>query len=181
MKYILTLTYSIVILGLISSCSQPDKQAQLEELKKKVTEINQEITTLETEIAASDTSQRDLKFTNVTVMPLKPQPFKNYITIQGKVDADQNVSISAEMPGMITKICVKPGQEVSTGQILAEIDNSTIVQGVAELQNALEFATNLYNKQKNLWDQKIGTEIQFLSAKNQKESLEKKWPPCNRN
>lgn len=165
---------ALTLMVAITACQQPDKQAQLAELKKKATELNQEISKLEAEIAASDTNHVNEKFTNVTVEPLKVQPFKNYITVQGKVDADQNVSVSAEMAGMVTKIYVKPGQEVSTGQILAELDNATFVQGIAELQNALDFATNLYNKQKNLWDQKIGTEVQYLSAKNQKESLEKK-------
>lgn len=166
--------YVLVIVGVITSCQEDDKKAKLETLKKQFVELDQQITQLEAEIAAADTSRSNKKITHVTVTPLAMQSFKNFITVQGKVDADQNISLSAEMPGIITKINVSSGQEVSVGQVLAEIDNTTIIQGIAELQNGLDFATNLYNKQKNLWDQKIGTEVQYLNAKNQKESLEKK-------
>ncbi len=166
--------YVLAIVTVIASCGKSDKKTELENLKKQAADIKQQIEKLETELASSDTSQKEVKSTYVTVATLKLQPFKNYVTIQGKVDADQNVSVSAEMGGMITRINVVAGQEVSVGQTLAELDNSTLVQGIEELKTGLEFATNLYNKQKNLWDQKIGTEVQYLGAKNQKESLEKK-------
>lgn len=166
--------YVLALVGVITSCQEADKKVQLENLKKQAAELNQQITKLEAEIAAGDTSLANEKYTTVTVAPVAMQSFKNFITVQGRVDANQNISLSSEMPGLVTKINVSPGQEVSAGQILAEIDNTTLVQGIAELQNGLDFATNLYNKQKNLWDQKIGTEVQYLSAKNQKESLEKK-------
>jgi RND family efflux transporter MFP subunit len=159
---------------MVSACEQPDIKTQLEELKKQAAELNQQMAKLEAEIAATDSSDGNIKSTQVTVSSLMPQTFTNYITVQGKVDAEENVSISAEMAGMLSKIYVQPGQEVVKGQILAELDNSTFVKGIAELQTALEFATEMYNKQKGLWDQKIGTEVQYLSAKNQKESLEKK-------
>ncbi|MEW6469195.1 MAG: efflux RND transporter periplasmic adaptor subunit [Bacteroidota bacterium] len=110
----------------------------------------------------------------VEVIALAPQLFNSYIDVQGRVDATENVSLNAEMPGTVSKINVSLGQQVSAGQVLAELDSKVIRQGIAELQSGLELATTLYEKQKNLWDQKIGTEMQFLQAKNQKESLEKK-------
>ena len=78
------------------------------------------------------------------------------------------------MPGTITKINVKVGDEVSKGQVLAETDARALQQSISDLQTNSELVNQLYEKQKNLWDQKIGTEVQYLQAKTQKESMEKK-------
>jgi RND family efflux transporter MFP subunit len=107
-------------------------------------------------------------------MPLMPQTFKTYIEVQGRIDADENVSLSSEMPGTVTKINVKVGDEVVKGQVLAETDTRIVSQQISDLQTNLDLATQVYQKQKNLWDQKIGTEIQYLQSKTTKESLEKK-------
>jgi RND family efflux transporter MFP subunit len=107
-------------------------------------------------------------------MPLMPQTFKTYIEVQGRIDADENVSLSSEMPGTVTKINVNVGDEVVKGQVLAETDTRIVTQQISDLQTNLELATQVYQKQKNLWDQKIGTEIQYLQSKTTKESLEKK-------
>src|SRR6202007_3226457 len=104
----------------------------------------------------------------------KPQMFKTYIEVQGKVDADENVSLSSEIPGTVTQINVKVGDEVSKGQVLAETDARATQQQMSDLQTNMDLATQVYQKQKNLWDQKIGTEIQYLQTKANKESLEKK-------
>jgi len=119
-------------------------------------------------------SSKNEKIKMVEVMPVAPTLFNSYIDIQGRVDADENVAVNAEMAGTVSKINVHLGDEVAIGQVLAELDAKVIQQGIVELQTALDLATTMYNKQKNLWDEKIGTEVQYLSAKNQKESLEKK-------
>src|ERR1051325_6540505 len=124
--------------------------------------------------ASATVSSENDKTKTVEVISMTPQLFNSYIDIQGKVDATENVSLNAEMPGTISKINVSLGQEVSTGQVLAEMDSKALQQGMAELQSGMELANTMYEKQKNLWEQKIGTEMQFLQAKNQKESLEKK-------
>ncbi len=164
----------IVGLSTLVACSGGgDKKAELEKLKKDAAELNVKIATLEEELAASDTT-RDYKMRMVVVKSVAPEVFKSYIQVQGRVDADENVSLASETGGAVTRINVKVGDEVSVGKILAETDNKIIIQGIAELQNGLDLANIVFQKQKNLWDQKIGTEIQFLTAKNQKESLEKK-------
>jgi len=129
--------------------------------------------TKKSESATADSTKNE-KIKTVEIVRMMPQLFNSYIDIQGKVDADENVSVNAEMAGTVSKVNVKLGDEVSAGQVLAELDSKVIQQGIAELQGALDLANTLYEKQKNLWEQKIGTEIQFLTAKNQKESLEKK-------
>jgi len=169
----------LAVLGLISlmvACKSGDggdKKAQLEKFKKQRDELNVQISKIEAEFAVNDTTKND-KILTVVVAPVMPTIFKNYIEVQGKVDADENTSVASQMGGEVTKINVKVGDEISQGQILAETDSRVLVQSIAEVQNASELANTLYQKQKNLWDQKIGSEVQFLSAKNQKESLEKK-------
>lgn len=148
-----------------------DKKAALDALKKQKNELEIQIAALEKEVAANDTGKS--KITLVGVETLAPSFFKSYINIQGKVDADENVSLSAEMPGTVTKINVKPGDEVSKGQVLAETDARAVQQQLASLQSSYDLIVQLYEKQKSLWDQKIGTEVQFLQAKAQKESMEK--------
>ncbi|MCE3278996.1 MAG: efflux transporter periplasmic adaptor subunit [Bacteroidetes bacterium] len=148
-----------------------DKKAELDKLKKQQAEIKAKIDVLEAELSANDSSASAM---TVSVMPLKAMPFKNYIDVQGRVDADENISLSTEMPGTITKINVKPGDEVSAGQVLAETDARAVNQQISDLQTNAALVNQVYEKQKALWDQKIGTEIQFLQAKTNKESMEKK-------
>ena len=163
-------TVSIVLFA----CKNGDKKAKLEDLKKQMSDLRTKIDTLEADIAKTDTSKKEEKVKMISVTTVTAQAFSSYIEVQGKVDADENVTISPEIGGVVTKVNVKAGEEVSKGQVLAETDSKVIQQGIAELQNALDLATTLYYKQKSLWDQKIGTEVQFISAKNQKEGLEKK-------
>lgn len=168
--------FALGLISLMIACKPGpggDKKATLEKLKKQRGELNKQIAEIEQELAAGDTAKKE-KVANVIVGTIIPSAFKNYIEVQGKVDADENVSLSPETPGVITKINVKVGDEVQKGQLLAETDNKVLQQSIAELQSGIELANTMYQKQKNLWDQKIGTEVQFLSAKNQKEGLDKK-------
>lgn len=170
---------SILILAislLIVACGggSKDPKADLEKLKKQRTELDTKIAALEELLAKSDTTTQAIDGTEVTVMPLKAQTFKTYIEVQGRVDADENVSLSSEIPGTITKIDVKVGDRVTKGQVLAETDARPMMQQLADLQGSLDLAKQVYEKQKSLWDQKIGTEIQYLQSKNTKEGLELK-------
>ena len=90
------------------------------------------------------------------------------------MDGDDNVSVSPKSPGVITKIYVKNGDAVVKDQLLAQLDDEVLQKNLIELKSSLDFATDVYNKQKNLWDKKIGSEIQYLTAKNNKEALENK-------
>lgn len=150
--------------------TKEQQKAKLDSLKKVESDLKQQIADLETKIG-SDSTQKAL---TVSVESMKPEIFKNFIDIQGRVDADENVALSTEMPGTITKINVKAGDEVSAGQVLAETDARAIQQQISDLQTSQDLVNQVYAKQKNLWDQKIGTEIQFLQAKTNKESMEKK-------
>jgi RND family efflux transporter MFP subunit len=176
MKKLFLIPALAVFIAACNSGGGDDKKAKLEELKKQEADIKAQIASLETELKANDSTPQ---MTAVSVMQLKAGVFKNYIDVQGRVDADENVALSTEMPGTITKINVKVGDEVSVGQVLAETDARAINQQISDLQTNAALVNQVYEKQKNLWDQKIGTEIQFLQAKTNKESMEKKMAALN--
>lgn len=148
-----------------------DLQTKEADIQSQETQTQTQIDKLKSELGIMDSVQAPM---TISVSTLKPEIFKNYIDVQGHVDADENVGISTEMPGTINKINVHVGDVVSKGQVLAETDARAILQSIADLQTNAELVNQLYEKQKNLWDQKIGTEIQFLQAKTSKESMEKK-------
>jgi len=171
MKFQMKKILYLVAIILLSSCGNKpkDKKTELEDLKKQRTEINSKIFTLETELNTKATSE----INDVAVTEVKLELFKSYVEVQGRIDAEENVQVNPEMPGVVTDVNVKIGQNVSRGQVLAQVDDIILRQNMAQLQIQIDHATDLYNRQKNLWDQKIGTEVQFLSAKAQKEGLEK--------
>ncbi len=164
---------TVAIMALASCGGEQDKKAQLEKLKSEYSALNQQIKALEAEIALTDTTKEKSK--DVYVATIQPQVFQHFIDVQGAVDARQNVDVSTKMPmgGVATRVHVREGQNVSAGQVLAELDGDTYLAQVSALRPQLEFATDVFNKQKKLWDQKIGSEIQYLQAKTNKESLEK--------
>lgn len=158
---------------LLASCGGGNTSNNLDALKQKQAELKTELANLANQISKLEGDSAN-KFILVDAAAITPQFFKTYINVQGRVDADENVALSAEMPGTITKINVKAGDEVNKGQVLAETDARAIQQSLSDLQTNADLVNQLYEKQKSLWDQKIGTEVQFLQVKTQKESMEKK-------
>lgn len=158
---------------LLSSCGKPDPRTRLEELKKQQGEIRREIMLLEEELSKSGGAD-NAGVKDVAVTVIETKPFEHLIEIQGRVESDENVLVSPEMMGTVSRVHVKVGDKVTAGTLLAELESSVFQKSLEELQSAREFANTLYLKQKSLWDQKIGTEIQYLQAKNNLESLDKK-------
>ena len=168
----------ILIAATIISCSQSpagNKQAELDALKKQQAELKTKIATLEEEIAKSDTTKKDDKSKFVTATEAMPQTFTHFIEVQAKVDGDEDVTLSADMPGTVTAVLVKAGDKVSTGQVLATLEDRAIRQQVEAMKAQMDMAVTMFNRQKNLWDQKIGSEVQFIQAKTQKEAMEKQY------
>lgn len=169
----------IVIAAILAACSAAspdDKKEQLEKLKTQQVEITDQIAKLQAEIdkAAPDSLKTKTgRIKDVAIIEVKTQKFDHYIQTQGSVDTEDNVQVSAKSPGIVTNIFVKEGQQVSKGQVLAQVDNSVIVSNIGAQKAQLELATAVYDRQANLWKQKIGTEVQYLQAKTNKESLEK--------
>ncbi|MDF3077381.1 MAG: efflux transporter periplasmic adaptor subunit [Sphingobacteriaceae bacterium] len=156
------LIYTALVLFLASCGSKTkNKTVRLAELKKQQSEINQEITKLESEPGKKGSS----RVTEVSAFAVLPRTFTSYIQVQGTIDAEENVMANAEAPGIITAIYKRAGDQVSRGQVIAQLDNKALQQQILQIQSQVELATTVFNRQKNLWDQKIGTEVQYLQAK----------------
>ena len=110
----------------------------------------------------------------VEVKNMAYQTFSHYFTANGSVEAVKEAFISPELGGRIKSIMVNEGDRVIKGQLLATLNSNVIERGIREVQTGLELARTIYKKRLGLWEQKIGSEIQYLQAKNNKESLENK-------
>lgn len=166
----------VAIVALLAACSAAtpdDKKAQLEKLKAQQSEIAKQVVQLEKEIAKENPTEAKVKTKDVAVTEVTAKKFDHYVQTQGRVEAEDNISVSAKSPGVIMAVYVTEGQHVSKGQTLAQIDNAVILSSIESMKSQLDLAKSVYDRQKNLWDQKIGTEVQFLQAKTNKETLER--------
>lgn len=173
MKTIKLFIAIIVVLVLAFSCSS-DKQAQLTKLKQQQNDITDKIKTLETEIRTGQKDKvnpEDFKFIGVT--DVKTSEFNHFIKVQGKLDGDLNAGVFAEAPGTISAKYADVGQHVVKGQVLAQIDDQQYKSQLEGLETQYKFTSDMFDKQKRLWDQKIGSEVQYLQSKTTKESLER--------
>ena len=158
-----------------------DKKAALEKLKGDKDKIDANITTLEKEISKIDTSAANApKSKLVALTTIATTNFAHYIELQGRVDAE-NVSIITPrgVPGQVKAIYIKQGDHVKKGQLLLRLDDAIISQnviaarqGLESIKTQLSFAKDIYQRQKNLWDQGIGTEVQLITAKTNVAALE---------
>ena len=112
--------YTLLVIGLLSSCGSGDKKEKLEKLKHQCAELLAEISQLEKEIALSgDSTSSTIKVKDVAVIKIAYEPFKHFIAIQGRVEGDENVTLSAKTAGVVNRILVNEGDEVREGQTLA--------------------------------------------------------------
>ena len=182
MKYLYTITQMkpilfLSVLALALSCNSNVKESQsLTDLKskkevliKEMNRIGTELKAIETAISALDTLK---KVMTVTAIKAEVKAFNHYIEVQGTVKADQTIELHAEMGGTVSAILVKEGQKVTKGQVLATLDSEVIDNSVLQLETQLALATTTFERQARLWKQNIGSEIQYLQAKAQKEGLE---------
>ncbi len=168
----------LTTLILITSCKKEAKKetnlskliSEKSVLMKQIDSLNQKVKDIELAINQLDTTQKNQK---VTTLIAKDTVLNHYINLQGTVASDQNVTLNPEMGGTITAVLVKEGQRVSAGQTLVKLDDQSLHDRVNEVQTQLNLATTTFERQANLWNQKIGSEMQYLQAKAQKEGLEK--------
>jgi RND family efflux transporter MFP subunit len=166
----------LIITSFTISCGEEVKKSSLDDLNNqkvtlvgKIDSLNNELKAIEKEISKLDTSNR---LQIVTALPVKHGTFKHYLEIQGVVKADKNIEIRPELGGIVKAIYVKEGQRVAAGQTLVQLDDSSIKNSIDELTTQLNLATTTFERQNRLWNQKIGSEMQYLQAKAQKEGLE---------
>lgn len=179
--YILGLAASLLVACSSEKKSGPEaKKAELETLKKQQTELETKIKTLEGEVVKLDPkSAAPAKAKDVSVAPLTASTFRHYVDLQGSIDAKNSVEVSPKSGGVVTAVYVKEGDNVRAGSPIAKIDDQLLRESVNELKTQLSLASTVYEKQANLWNQQIGTEIQYLQAKNGKESLERRLSTLN--
>ena len=173
MKKILILLITAVV---IASCSttKPDdensKRVQLQQYKQELHNLKLKIKTLENELNLNNKTE----VVKVKVVELKTEPFIHSFDVTGKVEAIDDVKVNPESTGVITEVFVKEGQVVKRGTILAKLNTEILERSMDELNVQLELAKTNYDRQANLWKQNIGSEMQYLQAKNNKENLEKR-------
>ncbi len=157
-----------------------DKKAELAKLQQQKLSIEEKIKALEAAIAKSDTTAASTKVKLVAVTPVSISKFEHFIDLQAKVDAENISYISPSgMAGQVKAVYVQQGQAVKKGQLLLKLDDRIQQQGIVAarqqlggIKAQLSLARSVYERQKNLWDKGIGTEVQLLNAKTNVEGLE---------
>lgn len=165
-------TFGLLAVGSLqlTSCGgEKDPKAELEKLKKEQAANAAKIAELEAKAGPAEGAA--LAATPVSVISVQPESFTSYVEVQGRADFDENANVSPRVPGVLTSIRVQRGDRVSKGQVIATQDAAVLESGIAELRTRLELAKTVFEKQDRLWKQQIGTEIQYLQAKNNYDAL----------
>ena len=166
------------LIFLLQACGEKgnslqEKKNKLSSLKEQAAGLQNEIKKLEDEIASLDTTlAEEGKVKQVLLTTVGSSEFRHFVSVQGMLESEENLMVSAKMPGMVRDIRVREGDVVQKGQVLASLDDEVLKKSIDEVKAGLDQVKVLFEKQKSLWDQKIGTELQYLTLKNQKESLE---------
>ncbi|MGB3607622.1 efflux RND transporter periplasmic adaptor subunit [Psychroserpens sp.] len=179
MKYI----YQLIIVALVLVSCSADKDnsldsvletGNLETVRQKREELVNSQQALDEKIKLLDEKIKSLDTTKqvplITTFKANPEVFNHVLELQGNVTTKDLLTITPEYNGILTNMFVKEGQSVSKGQILAKIDDGGLSQQLAQLKIQSQLAKTTFERQKRLWDQKIGSEIQFLQAKSSYES-----------
>lgn len=174
-KIILFTTISLSLL----SCSKTEKDTSIEQLiaEKNVAALQAKKATIQAELTKIDDALAVLNVKKeealVSVATIKDTVFNHYLEVQGSVETKENILVQPEFSGTLTTLNVKAGQRVAKGQILGKIDDAGMSQQLASIENQYALAKTTFERQKNLWDKKIGSEIQFLQAQAQMISAQK--------
>ncbi|SHN12618.1 RND family efflux transporter, MFP subunit [Cyclobacterium lianum] len=162
------------------SCAEPkdelaEKKKQLDSFKSEAAALKVSIEELEEEISRLDPEFRKNQRKSVLITTAQPDRgnFEHFVEVTGSVLSKKNVNISAELSGRIEEIVTREGMSVKKGEVIARIDAESVDRSIAEIQTQMELARTVFEKQERLWEQQIGTEMQYLEAKNRLETLEK--------
>lgn len=161
---------------LLIACGEKSTEDLIKD--KNITELKNRKATIQLELEKIDAALLNGNKTPetealVSVITLKDTVFNHYLEIQGNVNTKDNILVQPEFSGTLTILNVKAGQRVSKGQILGKVDDAGMSQQLASIENQYALAKTTFDRQKNLWDKKIGSEIQFLQAQAQMISAQK--------
>ncbi|MBN1273728.1 MAG: efflux RND transporter periplasmic adaptor subunit [Candidatus Aminicenantes bacterium] len=168
-----TIILTGILLGLYA-CRPANNQSELERLIKERDALNEKIDRLRAERSAENGAERFREPVPVQIKEVALQEFRHFITVQGTVESESNILVSPQTPGLVQTLHVRTGDRVTKGQILAELDASVIQRSIEEVKNGLVLARTVFERRARLWEKNIGSEIEYLQAKNNKEALEKK-------
>lgn len=172
------LTIIFVIIFVLFACkSKRDSKMIKNEISKKresISKLQKKISKLEKELSSNSNTDNSESKVIVGVKKIEFEKFEHYFSENGSVEAIKDAFISPEMSGQVKKIHVNEGDRVKKGQLLVSLNSDVIERSISEVKTGLKMAETVYKKRKGLWDKKIGSEIQYLDAKTQKESLENK-------
>lgn len=151
-----------------------DPRSRLEQLMADRDRIEAEISRLRKELNVKTSNGNGVReIPIVRAARIQSAPFDHYVTVQGSVESDTNILVPYRSSGTIENVLVQEGDQVKKGQVLARLDSAVLERGLEELEGRLTLATTIYERTKRLWERNIGSEIDYLTAKNEKESLEK--------
>lgn len=169
--------YGLLLLPLLllaAGCGSEAKKADSpQEIRARITSLQEEIRTLKTRLQEMEGEQQEEKV-NVALERLQPQRFRHYIEVQGQVESDKSINVSPQRGGTLQKLYVEEGDYVQAGQKIAHIDDAVLRQQLEEVKTRLELARTNYERRKRLYDKDVGSEMKYLQAKSEKESLEKR-------
>ncbi len=164
---------------LIFSCGKKEETATIDNLiaSKNATALQAKKALIQADLAKIDEALATLDVKKeealVSVLTVKDTVFSHYLEIQGSVNTKENILVQPEFQGTLVSLNVKAGQRVSKGQVLGKIDDAGLSQQVASLENQYALAKTTFERQKNLWSQKIGSEMQYLQAQTQMISVQR--------
>ncbi len=178
MKKLLIIILSIGLFAAGCKKGSDDPQVihkQISRYEKKIEKYSKKIAELQSKL--NDAS--NIKVIPVMVDTVKPQEFTHYLEASATVEPIEDAFVSAQAQGTVKKIHIQEGQYVKKGQLLVELDDALIKNNISQIEVQLELADSLYKKQKRLYEQGVASEVQYLQAKSQKESLEKNLAVLN--
>ncbi len=175
MRFPILICFGLIML---TGCSgQPEsleqQKSRLQKFQQERQALEDKIRKLKKAIGRKDSGREGQKHQLVNLSRIEKQPSKHYVTLKGQARTDNNVAISPKRSGRIEHIYCEEGDQVGKGELLVDLDSETIQRNIDQIKTNLAHARNLYRRQKNLWEKEIGSEVQYLNAKNRVENLEK--------
>jgi membrane fusion protein, multidrug efflux system len=183
MRTMYRISTTLVILLFVVACGSSqkeekgkatDKKAELQKLKTEAEALNKKIAALEQEIGATD-STSSVRIKLVTAEALQPQSFKHYIDLQGRITTENEYYVTPRgIGGQVRAVYVKNGDYIQKGKLLLKLDDGGLGQQIEQAKIDLAYLKDIYQRRKNLWDQKIGTEVELITAKNNVDNQQKR-------